>query len=49
MLTMMTIVIGVYSIDGTFTPSTADNAKDIVEQTYVHLKTLSDYSGLADC
>ena len=42
-------VLGVYSIDGTFTPSTADDAKDIVEQTYVHLKTLSDYSGLADC
>ena len=41
--------LGVYSVDGTFTPSTTDDAKDIVEQTYTHLKTLSDYSGLADC
>ena len=38
----------IYTISGTFTPSVADGAADIVEQTYVHLKTLDDYKDLAD-
>ena len=38
----------IYTISGTFTPSVADGAADIVEQTYVHLKTLADYDDLAD-
>ena len=41
--------LGVYSIDGTFTPSIADNAKDIVEQTYTYIKTLDTYKDLTDC
>jgi len=39
---------GVYTISGTFTPSVATDAKDIVEQTYTHLKTLADYDDLTD-
>mgnify|MGYP003123445790 CR=1 FL=1 len=38
----------VYTISGTFTPSVAADAKDIVEQTYTHLKTLADYDELTD-
>ena len=41
--------LGVYSIDGSFTPSVAADAKDIVEQTYTHLKTLDTYKDLTDC
>ena len=39
---------GVYTISGTFTPSVAADAKDVVEQTYTHLKTLADYDDLTD-
>ena len=40
----------VYTITGTFTPSVANTAnKNIVKQTYEHLKTLADYDELTDC
>jgi len=40
---------GVYTIDGSFTPSVANGANlNIVKQTYVHLKTLADYDDLTD-
>lgn len=38
----------IYTINGSFTPSVAEDAKDIVEQTYVHLKTLDTYKDLSD-
>ena len=39
----------VYTISGTFTPSVANTANlNIVKQTYVHLKTLSEYSSMTD-
>ena len=38
----------IYTISGTFTPSVDEDAKDIVEQTYVHLKTLDTYKSLSD-
>ena len=38
----------IYTISGSFTPSVAEDAKDIVEQTYVHLKTLDTYKDLSD-
>ena len=41
--------LGVYSIEGTFTPSVAADAKDIVEQTYTYIKTLDTYKDLTDC
>ena len=40
---------GVYTIDGTFTPSVAADAKDIIEQTYTYIKTLDTYKDLTDC
>ena len=40
----------VYTISGTFTPSVANTVnKNIVKQTYEHLKTLADYDELTDC
>ena len=41
--------LGVYSIEGTFTPSVAADAKDIVEQAYTYIKTLDTYKDLTDC
>ena len=41
--------LGVYSIEGTFTPSVAADAKDIVEQTYTYIKTLDTYKDLTNC
>jgi len=41
--------LGVYSIEGTFTPSVAADAKDIVEQTYTYIKTLDAYKDLTNC
>ena len=41
--------LGVYSIEGAFTPSVAADAKDIVEQTYTYIKTLDTYKDLTDC
>ena len=38
----------IYTISGSFTPSVAEDAKDIVEQTYVHHKTLDTYKDLSD-
>ena len=39
----------VYTISGSFTPSVSNAVNmNIVKQTYVHLKTLSDFSNLAD-
>ena len=39
-----------YTITGTFTPSVANTVnKNIVKQTYLHLKTLADYEELTDC
>ena len=39
----------VYTIKGTFTPSVANTVnKNIVKQTYLHLKTLSEYDSLTD-
>ena len=39
-----------YTIKGTFTPSVANTVnKNIVKQTYLHLKTLADYEELTDC
>ena len=36
--------------DGTFTPSVANTVnKNIVKQTYLHLKTLDTYKSLTDC
>ena len=40
----------IYSISGSFTPSTANSVNlNILKQTYVHLKTLADYDELTDC
>ena len=39
----------IYTISGSFTPSVANSANlNIIKQTYVHLKTLSDFSSLTD-
>ena len=39
-----------YTITGTFTPSVANTVnKNIVKQTYLHLKTLDTYKSLTDC
>ena len=39
----------IYTISGSFTPSVSNAVNmNIVKQTYVHLKTLSDFSNLAD-
>ena len=39
----------VTTISGSFTPSVANTANlNIVKQTYMHLKTLSDFSNLVD-
>ena len=40
----------VYTITGTFTPSVANTVnKNIVKQTYLHLKTFAEYELLNDC
>ena len=39
----------IYTISGSFTPSVANSANlNIVKQTYLHLKTLTDYDELTD-
>ena len=39
----------IYTVSGTFTPSVGNGANlNIVKQTYVHLKTLSEYDSLTD-
>jgi hypothetical protein len=38
------------TISGTFTPSVANSVnKNIIKQSYEHLKTLADYDELTDC
>ena len=39
----------VHTISGSFTPSVSNGVNmNIVKQTYIHLKTLSDFSSLTD-
>jgi hypothetical protein len=39
----------IYTISGTFTPSVANTANlNIVKQTYMHLKALSEYDSMTD-